>query len=244
MDKNLRNYLARFLRAKFILIASFLILFLTFTCFASHEIDQSKRIFCDSDSNCYLLPQGPISEPVPALIYLSCTGAKPENIDSVKSLADSLGWAIATCAKSRNHRDGMKNEVDIINLVSKLKETLKVDPERIVLFGFSGQGAQAWGTALRHPNLIRATVTQCAHTGGITWFSPKASKDQLFYIITRTQDWNYPFNDHFEKTMKEKGIATYFEQTPGEHAIGPHSKILRSCRWIEENWKTECFRTF
>ncbi len=37
---------------------------------------------------------------VPALIILSCTGATQADLDSCRPIADSLGWALATCAKA------------------------------------------------------------------------------------------------------------------------------------------------
>lgn len=191
-------------------------------------------VFCDPDSDCFLLVGAPLSEPVPALIYLSCTGGKPWDIDSVREIYNELGWAIATCGKSRNRRATDLNENDILRLQTKLQHTGIVDENRIYLFGFSGQGAQAIGTALRHPNLFAGAVIDCAHTGGVTYFSEEASAHQAFYIITKTEDWNREYSEKLHKLFVNFDIRDTLIIEKGEHAIGPAEDILRACRWFEK----------
>ncbi|RKZ30265.1 hypothetical protein DRQ36_06120 [bacterium] len=193
-------------------------------------------VTCDSDSDCFLLRSGPLSAPVPALIYLSCTGGKPWDIDSVREVHDSLGWAIATCGKSRNHRSVALNEADIIRLVEKLKATGRVDKSKIVLFGFSGQGAQALGTALRHPDLFAGVISDCAHTGSVTIFDTDRSSKQAFYIITREQDWNRKYNEKLHNLFIENNIADTLIINPGEHGIGPAREIFDGCLWLAKQW--------
>ncbi len=220
--------------------ATAILFFLMFPIIAFAQWDTSDippGVFCDADSDCFLLPAGPLAEPVPGLIYLSCTGGKPQDIDSVRAVHDQLGWAIATCGKSRNHRSEKLNEADILNLHTKLITTGVVDPSRIAIFGFSGQGAQAIGTALRHPKLFRGIITECAHTGGIDYFDPKASAEQLFFIITREKDWNRKHNETLHFALSENGISDTLIITPGEHGIGPTEEVIRGCSWINEHWK-------
>jgi predicted esterase len=197
-----------------------------------HEIPEG--VFCDPDSDCILLPETPLAVPVPALIYLSCTGGKPWDIDSVREIHNELGWAIATCGKSRNRRATDINEDDILHLHAKLERTGKVDKNRIYLFGFSGQGAQAIGTVLRHPNLFAGAVIDCAHTGGVTFFCEEASANQAFYIITKTEDWNREYSEKLHKLFVNFDIRDTLIIEKGEHAIGPAEDILRACRWFEK----------
>jgi len=201
--------------------------------FAEWQADEiPEGVYCDADSDCFLLPDAPLEKPVPALIYLSCTGGKPWDIDSVRVIFDELGWAIATCGKSRNHRAGNLNEEDILRLQAKLERTGQVDKNHIYMFGFSGQGAQALGTALRHPNIFAGTITDCAHTGSITYFDPKASAKQAFYIISKTRDWNLEHNESLHKILREYGIRDTLIIEEGEHGIGPASEVFRGCLWL------------
>ncbi len=196
-----------------------------------------EGVYCDADSDCFLLPSGPIIKPVPVLIYLSCTGGKPWDIDSVRAVHDSLGWAIATCGKSRNHRSNESNETDILNLIEKLKATGRIIPSKTILFGFSGQGAQALGTALRYPDIFAGVISDCAHTGSVTYFNPEKSANQIFYIITREQDWNREHNERFHNTLRQAGIRDTLIITPGEHGIGPAWEVFEGCQWIAKEWK-------
>lgn len=198
-----------------------------------------EGVYCDADSDCFLLPGAPLNKTVPALIYLSCTGGKPWDIDSVRAVFDELGWAIATCGKSRNHRAAIENERDILRLREKLAATDVVDKSHIYLFGFSGQGAQALGTALRYPNLFGGAITDCAHTGGITYFDPKASAQQDFYIITKTEDWNRVHNENLHKLLQDNNIRDTLIVEVGEHGIGPALEVFRGCRWINEGFKKQ-----
>ncbi|HDR91241.1 MAG TPA: hypothetical protein ENN75_03210 [candidate division Zixibacteria bacterium] len=198
----------------------------------AHEIPEG--VYCDADSDCFLLPDAPLAEPVPALIYLSCTGGKPWDIDSVRAVHDELGWAIATCGKSRNHRTGELNEADILRLQAKLEKTGQVNKNRIYLFGFSGQGAQALGTALRHPKCFDGAVIDCAHTGNISHFDPQASAHQAFYIITKTGDWNREHNEKLHKLFVYSGIRDTLIIGEGEHGIGPATDVLRGCLWFDK----------
>jgi len=193
-------------------------------------------VICDSDSDCFLLPSAPIQEPVPVLIYLSCTGGKPWDIDSVRAVNDRLGWAIATCGKSRNHRSTALNEADILRLQAKLEMTGQIDKSKMFLFGFSGQGAQALGAALRYPELFAGAITDCAHTGGITHFGPEISANQLFYIITKTDDWNRQHNENLHALFVDYGIRDTLIITPGEHGIGPASEVFDGCSWIQSKF--------
>ena len=42
-----------------------------------------------------------------------------------------------------------------------------VDPSRVFLFGFSGQGVQALATLFLHPKLVRGVVAVCPHSAAV-----------------------------------------------------------------------------
>ncbi|MGC9316109.1 MAG: hypothetical protein ACP5G4_10875, partial [bacterium] len=135
---------------------------------------------------------------------------------------------------SRNHRAGNLNEEDILRLRAKLERTGQIDKNRIYLFGFSGQGAQAVGTALRHPDRFAGAVIDCAHTGSISHFDPQSSAHQAFYIITKTEDWNREHSEQLHRVFADSGIRDTLIIDEGEHAIGPSSDVLRGCAWLEQ----------
>ncbi|MBN2464167.1 hypothetical protein JXD38_00890, partial [candidate division WOR-3 bacterium] len=53
-----------------------------------------KGIVCDADSDCFYVPPQVAGRDVrvPALLVLHCNGAVPEDLDTFRLVADSLGW--------------------------------------------------------------------------------------------------------------------------------------------------------
>ncbi|MCD6530812.1 hypothetical protein J7K99_00020 [bacterium] len=188
--------------------------------------------FVDSNSNIYMLyPMA--TYPRPVLLYLDCRGAQLEDLDTALAVYDSLGWNVVVCGKSRNHRAPRLNESDIINLDRNLRYFPQIDTNRIVLFGFSGQGAQAWGTGLRYPRLFAGIITECAHTGLI--YSPDIvhAGHLHFIIITREDDWNRDFNEMMYEALRDVGIDAHIIITPGEHHIGDSSELYNACKLMD-----------
>ena len=194
--------------------------------------------FTDADSNIYLLhPVG--SVPRATLLYLDCRGAQVEDIDTALPVFDSLGWNVVICGRSRNHRDPRLNERDILKLVAILRTLPQVDPARIVLFGFSGQGAQAWGTGLRYPQLFAGIITECAHTGLI--YNPDIVHAIYlhFVIITRQQDWNRDFNEMLYQALRDNEIDAHLIMTPGKHHIGDSRELFEACQMMDSLLNTD-----
>ncbi len=190
-----------------------------------------QNYFVDSDSNIYMLHSGPIY-PRPTLLYLDCRGAQLEDLDTALAVFDSLGWNVVVCGKSRNHRDPRLNEQDILKLVVLLRHIPEVDPERIVLFGFSGQGAQALGTGLRYPFLFAGIITECAHLGLVYAPDIVRAYNTHFVIITRERDWNRDWNELLYQFLKDNEIDVHFVMTPGEHHIGDSKELYEACQII------------
>jgi len=196
-------------------------------------------IICDRDSDCFYIPAAVKSlapgTRVPALVILHCVGAKPIDVDTCHQIGDSLGWILASCHGSRNHRDTDSNDLDIVRTIQKLRAHPRVDSHRIFLFGFSAQGVQALATMFLHPELVRGTVTSCAHRAAL----PLAIWDRLVgncaYLITRDRDWNRQDNELMYELFNFHLLRAQLVVTPGEHNPGSWREILAGCRWLERN---------
>jgi pimeloyl-ACP methyl ester carboxylesterase len=191
-------------------------------------------ITTDADSDCYYVPavlRGDTNR-VPALVILHCVGARPVDLDTCRLVGDSLGWILATCHRTRNHRDGRLNDADIVKTVGKLLQRYPVDPDRIFLFGFSGQGVQALATMALHPSLVRGTVTVCAHDQGLAQGQAAGTPRNLAYLVTREQDWNREANQRMHTGFNLAGLRSKLVTTPGEHGPGSWLEILAGCRWL------------
>lgn len=172
--------------------------------------------------------------PSPALIILSCTGATRADIDSCRMIADSLGWALATCARSRNHRDSRLNDYDIMATYHRLVADLPVDKDRVFIYGFSGQGVQAMMSVFLHPECFRGAVSVCAHDGALGLARPEALGDKLFYLVTRERDWNREANLKTARQLRLDGANDTLVVTKGKHEPKGFLEVYKGCRWLEK----------
>jgi len=190
-------------------------------------------VTCDGDSDCCYVPESLAAEPVPALVVLHCNGAVAADLDSFRLVADSLGWVLASCHATRNRRDALLNDGDILNTIDKLLSTQPVDAGRVFLFGYSGQGVQALLTMTMHPEVVRGVVSVCGHRGGITDGGWAALGDNLVYLVTREDDWNRGDNEALARLLQARGIVSELVTTPGKHDAGPRAELLEACRWLD-----------
>jgi predicted esterase len=196
-----------------------------------------KGIVCDADSDCFYVPAriAKSGGRVPALLVLHCNGAVPQDLDTFRLVADSLGWVAATCHAARNHRSTDSNDVDIVRTLHKLLRLALVDPSQIFLFGFSGQGVQALAELFLHPDLVRGVVAVCPHAAAVPLAVWEELQGHAVYLVTRKQDWNRVENEKMYWLFNENGVPTKLVTTPGEHGNGPASEVLAGCRWLSRN---------
>jgi len=211
------------------IIAIAIVLFCRFAPVACSEI----RTFTDSEGNIFAL-QPESGKQKGTLLYLDCNGGSIEDIDTSRFVFDSLGWNIAVCGKSKNHRSAIINREDILALVDYLQSLPQVNPLRIVIFGFSGQGAQAIGTALQFPNLFGGIITECAHHGGITNPNWNDAGGLPIILITRETDWNREHNERMADLLTQNGLIVQLIVTEGEHHIGDSSELFEACKLMNK----------
>jgi hypothetical protein len=207
------------------------------------------EVICDADSDCFYISakikksnlpesgrrdEGSIRQ-VPALIYLSCGGATAKDLDSIKIIGDSLKWILASCHESRNHRNAMLNDRDIIKTYQKLVKDYKVDTNRIFIYGFSGMGVQALMEVFLHPNKFRGVVAVCAHSQAFSLANWGNLGENLFYLVSRKRDWNLSENLLMHKKFQEYRVRDTLIITPGEHKIGDKFELLEACSWLNKN---------
>jgi pimeloyl-ACP methyl ester carboxylesterase len=193
------------------------------------------RTVCDADSDCYYLPAGPAEGSLPALVVLSCTGIAGSDLDSLTGVADSLGWILAGCHGSRNHRSGAVNDQDILATYAKLLRDFPVDGEHVYICGFSGMGSQALYELLRHPELFRGAVSTCAPSPGTADASSDALAGHAAYLVSREKDWNLERNRQIHGWFQAIGLTAKLVVTPGEHAPGGPDELLLGCQWLQDN---------
>lgn len=198
-------------------------------------VSAQAQFVCDADSDCFLVPDGSDERQLPALLILSCTGAVPNDIDSNRLIADSLGWVLASCHRARNHRTAQENGNDIARTMSKLLNEYPVDPNNVFICGFSGMGAQALFELTAHPDLFRGAVTACAPQRRLPQENVDALVGHAVYLVSRKNDWNLAGNRILAQELSQAGVATKLVVTDGEHEPGDVWELLAGCRWVWNN---------
>lgn len=193
----------------------------------------SYRVFCDADSDCFYVPESLAGEAAPGIVVLHCNGALPIDLDTMTIVADSLGWVMASCHATRNRRDVMLNDQDIVRTTGKLLSGFPVDSNRVFVFGFSGQGVQAMASLFLHPELYRGVAATCAHRGSMPLAVWETLADKYVYLSTRTEDWNRADNEQMRVELNERGVVTEMSLTEGAHQPGPAVELLEACRWLD-----------
>ena len=200
---------------------------------SARPLDSFPGISCDADTDCFYVPASVGTDTVPALLVLHCNGALPIDLDTLRGVGDSLGWVMASCHGTRNHRDLMLNDADISGTLDKLVRDCPVDRERVFVFGFSGQGVQALATLYLHPDRVRGVVSVCGHRGANELADRDALQGRLAYLVTREEDWNRGENEQMYAELNSNGMVAELLVTPGEHGPGSWLELLAACRWLE-----------
>lgn len=214
--------------------ASLLLLLLAAGPTAHLEWCLGPNVTMDRDSDCSYVPPSAArtGRRAPALLILSCVTAKPVDLDTCRMISDSLGWALFTCHRTRNHRSSDSNDYDIVRTLRELRRNPSVDTDRVFIFGFSGQGVQAMTTLFLHPELCRGIVAVCPHAAAVPLADWPSLGGHLVYLVTRQKDWNRHDNETMAQLFNENGLATELATTPGEHGPGSCREILAGCRWL------------
>jgi len=194
--------------------------------------DAFPGIVCDEDSDCFYQPAAADTLSAPALLVLSCTGAVPHDLDSVRGVADSFGLVLASCHRSRNHRSSWENDRDILATYAKLAGRYRVDPKRIFICGFSGMGAQSIQEVAAHPALFRGALSACSPQVGLAGPDLGPLTDNLFFLISREKDWNLKGNEHMFAELQDMGVVSTLQVLPGEHAPGPIEELYQAVDWL------------
>jgi predicted peptidase len=194
----------------------------------------SKRIVCDADEDCFYSPVGTSKSKArfPALIILNCGGATAKDLDSILYIADSLHMIFATCHESKNGREILWNDRDIMYVYDKLMADYPVDSARVYIYGFSGQAVQALFELFRNPRELRGVIAACAHRAAM----PMANWDELagksIFLISREKDWNLGDNRYMHNQFKFNGIQDTLVITPGEHSPATRRELYDACFWL------------
>jgi predicted peptidase len=130
---------------------------------------------------------------------------------------------------------------EFIKKVLKLERSWPVDPERIVITGYSAGGFGVWSLTDKHPSLFSAAIPMAAEPILGDREGPNAVP---LYVIHGTEDELFPYDTvvFAVNLLKDKGVPITMVTAEGEShtQIFAYVNELRSAiDWLEDDiWKT------
>jgi predicted peptidase len=199
----------------------------------------AQTFYTDLDTDCFYIPKKVLNEKkiVPTLLYLHCQGATKAHLDSIKFVADTLGWILVSVHKSKNHQNPLDNDRYILNTYRKALKLPYVDSTRVFIYGFSGQGVQALITLFLHPRLFKGVISECAHRQALPFADWVTLKDKLIYLSSRTEDWNLYDNYYLDSIFKAHKLKDTLVIKPGEHSMGTPQDLIKALTWLSKNMR-------
>jgi len=130
-----------------------------------------------------------------------------------------------------------RSDQAVMALVAAMRKEFAIDPQRIIVVGFSMGGAGTWHHAARHPDRFTAAIVMAGRTE-----EPVASLGKIpTYVIHGRNDDVVPFAQAEDRArgLEKAGRLVRFEALPGvtHYEMGSYVDALaRGGRWVMEHW--------
>jgi predicted esterase len=158
-----------------------------------------------------------LTEPRPLMLLFDPHGNAGSIVARWQHAADRFGWIIASTPAIMN---GTPDEQDMLHLLALLDAVAakwSIDRHAVILGGFSGGACIAYDIALKRPDLFRGAIVECGHMGPFRKFRGQIHPGLLFFLATRTDDYNAPAMHTLAKTFEDRGETVKLIELPGGH---------------------------
>jgi len=194
------------------------------------------------------VPESFESKKYPVVIALHGFGSNPVDFSRTNSpRITPLGY-ILSCPYGPEIRGstsfGWGEDVDsekrILEALETLKKDYRIEPERIILFGYSQGGGRAFYTGLRNPEIFRGIITAAGEyeeeecNGFLETAKAKGVK---VYMMIGEKDFLLESNQKAEEEMKKVGIPVKLVVFPGlGHAFPKNSEeeLKKALEWVNQ----------
>ena len=129
-----------------------------------------------------------------------------------------------------------KSEQGVITLLHDVMEKYTIDPDRILVTGFSMGGFGTWYMASRHPDLFTAAIPMAARSAGN---EAEQVGDMPVFIIHARDDEVVPFApaEQLARDMKDRGQTVSFMPLEGVgHFQMGAPPLAEAGDWVLERW--------
>ena len=171
----------------------------------------------------------------PLMLLLDPSGSATGIVTRWRKAAKHHGWLLASSPAVRNGTPDENDRRELISLLAFMRTKFRVDARRVFSSGFSGCACGAYRLAVMEPDLIRGAVVENGHMGSWREVGDRAQGNLMFFLFTRTSDFNAPATRTLQEKMQEKGFLTTYFELPGGHEPMTADDLEAPLRWIEEN---------
>ena len=115
------------------------------------------------------------------------------------------------------------NERKVMSLIEAAKRQLPVDPERIIVVGYSNGGNGSWYFAERYPNEIFAALPMASS------YRPQQKIEVPLYVIHGAEDELFPLNrtQGYVKTAQDQGTSVVFN-------VADNYSHYMACQYVDQ----------
>jgi len=173
-----------------------------------------------------------VQKPRPFMMLLDPGGNAAGIVARWQAAADRFGWIVASTPAIMNGTDTIHNLQHLLALLEAIAATWSVDRHAVVLEGFSGGGCAAYRQVLMHPDLFRGAIVECGHMGPFLDLEDQIRPGSLFYLVTRTQDFNVQHMRDLAKALVSRSEKVKFVELSGNHSSILGADADNALEWI------------
>lgn len=178
------------------------------------------------------VPKSSYSVSRPIMLLLD-PGGNAENIVSRwQAASDRFGWIVASTPAIMNGTDTTQITRHLFALLEAITATWAVDLQAIMLEGFSGGGCAAYRQVIMYPNLFRGAIVECGHMGPFMDLEDQIRPGSIFYLVTRTQDFNLQHMRDLARALQNRGQSVKFVELSGGHSSILGTDADNALEWI------------
>ncbi len=178
------------------------------------------------------VPKSSYSVSRPIMLLLD-PGGNAENIVSRwQAASDRFGWIVASTPAIMNGTDTTQITRHLLAMLEAVAASWSVDMNAIMLEGFSGGGCAAYRQVIMYPNLFRGAIVECGHMGPFLDLEDKIRPGSIFYLVTRTHDFNLQHMRDLARALQNRGQSVKFVELSGGHSSILGNDADNALEWI------------
>ncbi|MDQ7821409.1 MAG: hypothetical protein RDV48_01305 [Candidatus Eremiobacteraeota bacterium] len=172
---------------------------------------------------------------LPLMLLLHPAGSASNMVDHYAQAAERCGWILASSSAVYNGSDEEQDREELKELALSMQKTYRADKRHTFLAGHSGGACTAYYLVLTDPDVFRGAIVENGHCGPWRTIKDEAKGNSVFYLFTRTSDFNMPATKQLYQEMTAKGFKVNYRELAGGHMGMQASELDDAFNWLLKN---------